>query len=704
MTGLKLRDLAANGRRLWMVAFALPGLCCAGATAQPIEEVRVTAARLQEPETRAAFAVTTLMGEDMLATPALRLDEILKQVPGVSLFRRASSLVANPTTQGLALRWTGPNAASRALVLLDGMPLNDPFGGWIYWSAIDPATLGEAEVIRGGGSGALGNQALMGGLRLHSRRPTEPLELSASARRGEFDTTHLKANVGTKTGPLTLSVSGQYFDSDGFHIVPERQRGPVDVPAASDLASARGRAELALGEATTLSASLGWFEEDRVNGLALSTNHTDGIDASLGLVIDGGRDAASFQATMYWRDRDFANSFAAVFDEARSVERQVLDQFDVPGWEAGGMAVLRLPFMEDHLVEIGADVRRLSGNTNEAFRNLGDGFTRLREAGGDQWLAGGWLEYTGNTTERLSLAAGLRVDHWRSFNGVLRESVLPDGDVLRDDDLSGRNDTLLNGRLGATYDATGAIRLRGAAYSSFRLPTINEFFRPFRVGNDITRANPELDPERLYGLEIGIEYQPLNTLSASATYFRNWLEDGVGNVTLAQGPGVFPPAGFVPEGGSLRRRSNIDRIVADGVELAAEIRLARGLDAEIRYLFVDARVEDSDGFTVLEGKQVPQNAKHTLSAGLSWQPDERWQLTSRFRVETDRFEDDLNSRELDGAVTVDAAIRYALTDLLTLFLSAENLFDADVVSRIDGDGLITRAQRQFVSGGVRLRY
>jgi len=687
-----------------IAAIMLLGLSWTGTSAQPIEELRVTTARLEEPETRAAFAVTTLGGEELLAAPDLRLDDILKQVPGISLFRRASSLVANPTTQGLALRWTGPNAASRALVLLDGVPLNDPFGGWVYWSAIDPGRIGEVEIVRGGGTGALGNQALMGGLRLHSRRPEKALEFDASARRGEFDTTHLTAGIGTKTGPLSLSVSGQYFDSDGFHLVPARQRGPVDVPAASELASAGGRAELELTESTTLSASLGWFEEDRVNGLALSTNHTDAIDASLGLVVDGGRDAASFQATLYWRDRDFANSFAAVFDDARSISRQVLDQFDMPAWEAGGMAVLRLPVLDGDLIEIGADVRRLSGGTNEAFRNLGDGFTRLREAGGDQWLAGGWLEYTGRIGERLSLAGGLRLDHWRSFNGVLRESELAGSEILRDDDIRNRDDTLLNGRLGATYDATGAIRLRAAAYTSFRLPTINEFFRPFRVGNDITRANPGLNPERLYGIEAGIVYEPLNTVSLSLDYFRNWLEDGVGNVTLAEGPGVFPPAGFVPAGGSLRRRSNIDRIVADGVEFAAEIRLTAGLEAQFRYLFVDARVEDSDDFTVLEGMQVPQNAKHTASAGLPRQPDERWRVTGQLRAETDRFEDDLNSRELDGAVTVNAAIRYALTDLLTLFLSAENILDADVVSRVDADGLITRAQPQFVSGGVRLRY
>lgn len=674
------------------------------AAAQPIEEVRVTAARLEEPETRAAFAITKLDGEAIRNAPDLRLDDILKQAPGVTLFRRASSLVANPTTQGLALRWTGPNAASRALVLLDGVPLNDPFGGWIYWSAIDPGRIGEVEIIRGGGTGALGNQALMGGLRLHSRRPEKALEIDASARRGEFDTTQLTAGIGAKHGPLSLSVSGQYFDSDGFHLVPERQRGPVDIPAASDLASATGRAELELTEATTLSASLGWFEEDRINGSRLSTNHTDAIDASLGLVVDGGRDAASFQATAYWRDRDFANSFAAVLDDARSVERQVLDQFDMPAWEAGGMAVLRLPVLDDDLIEIGADVRRLSGGTNEAFRNLGDGFTRLREAGGDQWLAGGWLEYTGNVGERLSLAGGLRLDHWRSLNGVLRESVLADGEVLRDDDIGNRDDTLLNGRLGASYAATGAIRLRGAVYTSYRLPTINEFFRPFRVGNDITQANPELDPERLYGIEAGITYAPLNTVSISLDYFRNWLEDGVGNVTIAEGPGVFPPAGFVPEGGSLRQRSNIDRIKADGVEFSAELRLTEGLEARLRYLFVDAKVRDSDDFVILEGKQVPQNAKHTLSAGLSWRPAGRWQVTGELRTETDRFEDDLNSRKLDGAITVNAAIRYALTDLLTLFLNGENIFDADVVSRLDADGLITRAQPQFISGGVRLRY
>ena len=677
-----------------------PGVASTAHAADAIAEITVTTTRLEDPAARAAWTETRLDRGDIVDSPATTLDRILTDVPGVTLFRRASSLAAHPTTQGVTLRGIGPNGAGRALVTLDGVPLNDPFGGWVYWSAIDPARLGAVEIRRGGGAGAMGNQALTGHIRLESRMPEE-FDLWGAARGGNFGSVDLSAGVGDRIGPVSVSVSGRYFDSDGFILRPEDQRGPVDVPAALETASIDARGEWRVNDSTTLRGRIGWFSEDSVNGLALSTNETDALDLSLGLVIDGGRAGPSVEVVGWYRDRDFANSFAAVFDDARTFERKVLDQVDVPAEGLGGHAILRFPVAADGVLEFGTDLRRLEGATNEQFRNLGDGFTRLRQAGGDQWLVGGWAEYAGSVTERIEISGGARLDYWKTFDGFLRERVLADGTIQRDDAITDRSDTLVNGRLGLSYRLRERVRLRLSGYTGFRLPTINEFFRPFRVGNDITEANPNLTAERLYGTEIGIAATPADGLALSATYFRNWLKDGVGNVTLAQGPGVFPPAGFVPAGGSLRQRRNIGRIIADGIELEARAALPGDLALVARYLFTDARITEAADFPALEGNRLAQSARHSAALDLRWEPDLPWRASLTARVEGDRFEDDLNSRELPGFATLDAAVFYEIIDRVELFLSAENIFDKQIVSRIDADGLITRARPRLVSGGVR---
>ncbi|WP_312128137.1 TonB-dependent receptor plug domain-containing protein [Brevundimonas sp.] len=94
-----------------------------------VSDVVVTAARLPAAASEAAFSVVRLKQGDIEASA--RVDEALRSVPAVSLFRRTTSLSANPTTQGLSLRAIAPSGAGRTLVTLDGVPLNDPFGGWV---------------------------------------------------------------------------------------------------------------------------------------------------------------------------------------------------------------------------------------------------------------------------------------------------------------------------------------------------------------------------------------------------------------------------------------------------------------------------------------------------------------------------------------------------------------------------------------------
>src|SRR5437762_428983 len=119
-----------------------------------VETVVVYAPRLPPLAGEQAFDAVQTPPEVLRTTR--RLDEALTATPGVSLFRRTSSGGANPTTQGLSLRAIAPSGAGRALVTLDGAPQNDPFGGWVIWSALPPEGLASATIVRGAGAGPYG--------------------------------------------------------------------------------------------------------------------------------------------------------------------------------------------------------------------------------------------------------------------------------------------------------------------------------------------------------------------------------------------------------------------------------------------------------------------------------------------------------------------------------------------------------------------
>ena len=86
------------------------------------------------------------------------------------LYRRNGSLTANPTSLGVSLRGVGTSGASRALVISDGIPLTDPFGGWVYWDRIPMTSVSAVEVVEGGVSDLYGGDALGGVINVIPRR------------------------------------------------------------------------------------------------------------------------------------------------------------------------------------------------------------------------------------------------------------------------------------------------------------------------------------------------------------------------------------------------------------------------------------------------------------------------------------------------------------------------------------------------------
>ena len=140
-------------------------------------------------------------------SPGTNLDDRLRDVPGFSLFRRSSSLVANPTTQGISLRGIGSSGASRTLVLWDGIPANDPFGGWVYWTQFVPDEIGRAEISRGAATSIFGDRAMSGAIGLFSR-PAEKLHVLAEYEYGNESTHDISAGFSDVWSRVAISGIG----------------------------------------------------------------------------------------------------------------------------------------------------------------------------------------------------------------------------------------------------------------------------------------------------------------------------------------------------------------------------------------------------------------------------------------------------------------------------------------------------------------
>lgn len=668
------------------LAAPFPGFLQAAAPGPsvPLAPYVVTASRAPQAIENLPMVIDAIDAGQLQDSPSLSLDDALRGVAAFSLFRRSGSLIANPTAQGVSLRNVGPSGASRSLVLLDGVPLNDPFGGWVPWSAVTPGSLERVEIVRGGGSGAWGNAALSGTVQLFSAAPAER-SARVSGTTGEFGLKTGEVALQETVGSGSVGLDLAALAIDGFYVVGPAQRGPVDRPLSSRHQSARLAWRQPFGERTTLQVSGQYFHEKRGNGTGLQKNSSE--SGQLAATLAGSASSGmTWNASAYYQEQGFASFFSSV-NATRTVETPANDQFDVPA-RANGASFTLVSKGARSTTTGGADFRWVTGETRERFLLASGQFTRIRRAGGQQDFAGVFLNHERALSEAWRVSFGGRLDVWANRDGHRRETDIATGAIVRDDLYASLRGTEFSPQLGLVWSPLAGLRLRGVAYQAFRVPTLNEYYRPFRVGAVTTEANPALKREHLTGGELGFEFSR-GTARLSGTVFANELRNAVGNVT--QTP-------------TTRQRLNLDRVNVNGLELTAEWRPLPGLRLHADSLLSEARVRRAAVRPVLEGLRLAQTPKVTATTGIDWQAGRSWTVAANLRYLGRQFEDDENSLPLAPATTVDLGVKRSLGSHLELSVAIENLLDRRIETGRSTDGIVTLGQPRMARAGVRWKW
>ena len=640
------------------------------------EEIVVTGRGLDRAD---SGDVVVIPRERLLGRANRSLENILGDVGGVQGFRRSDARSAHPTSQSITMRGLGGNASSRALLVLDGVPQADPFGGWVAFPAFSAERLGTVRVTRGGGSAISGSGALAGTVELDSVTPDDAAPLDASLAYGSRGSVDARASLLHGSNSGFVFASGAYARGDGFVPIVREDRGPADRRAPYRQGSGFVRGVTRIGAATELQANLLAFDDRRDRGLANTANHSRGIDGSLRLV---GRGSRRWSLLGYVQRRRFDSQFSSV-DTARTASALVLDQYAVPSTGWGGRGELRiLP-----QILLGADLRGVSGETRERFQFVAGQPTRQRVAGGRTLTSGGFIEASTGDEVRMIIAA--RLDRWTIRSGSLVERLIAGGSITRTA-FPDRSGWVPTGKVALRWAASPAISLGASAYRGWRLPTLNELYRPFRAGADATAANALLDPETMVGAEIGATLKPAPQVTAKLTLFAARLDDAIANVTIARGPGVFPGVGFVSAAGSYRRRENLDAIATRGVELDLDGK-AGPLRLGLSYAFVDAKVRDASIGAAFDGRRPVQVPRHQLTASADWDGPKGINAGLRARFVSAQFEDDANRRRLGSAFTIDARATARIDRHFRLTFRAENLLDARVEATVSERGDVERA-------------
>lgn len=311
-SGLSMRDKNRVGSACAFLVSSLVISCvptmlfAAERDADQLDAVVITS----PPQAVGADAFSTAHLDSDALTASARLDSALAQVPGLSLFRRDSSLSANPTTQGISLRSMAPSGAGRALVTLDGVPLNDPFGNWVIWSALPPEDIASADIIRGAGAGPYGAGSLTGVIALTERDGRGLTE--AEVEGGELGQRRVAAAGGAQLGSVGLFASGSAQRSDGWIPIAPEQRGAADDFLTLSASNASLRANIQAAAGTALALRVAAYNEHRNSGLVSANSSANGVLASVTLAHPEIADELGWRLQTWFKDSDFSNRSASV--------------------------------------------------------------------------------------------------------------------------------------------------------------------------------------------------------------------------------------------------------------------------------------------------------------------------------------------------------------------------------------------------------
>lgn len=656
------------------------------------EEVIVSATRTENRLSDTAASVVVINREQLATAAAVTIDDRLRQVPGFQLFRRAGSRTANPTVQGVSLRGLGASGASRASVLYDGVPLNDPFGGWIYWGRVPRAEVESVEVLRGGASDLYGGAALSGVVALNSRRDVEPgspsFEFETSF--GSQRTPDATLWTGAQFGKWRAYFGGEAMRTDGYIIVDEDERGRIDSAvdvrrAGFDVTLER---ELNLfGDAGGAFVRGAYYAEGRGNGTPLQTNRTRVRSTSAGANFSAPFIGA-VQVRLYGSTQGYDQIFSAI---ALNRDTETLTRVQrVPAQSLGFSLQSSRAVGTRNTIVGGIDARTVRGTSDETIYAQGRASSFV-SAGGRERTFGIFAADVFRLNSRIITTFGARFDRWRNYDAASRTTPVNNPFAATTNVFTNRTEQAFSPRASILVKATDTVSLTSSFSRAFRQPTLNELYRAFRVGNVLTLANEKLLPERATTGEAGAIYtSPDRRLSARTVFFITDVTQPVANVTLSFTPSLIT-----------RQRQNLGRTRTRGLETEAEVRIRDDLVISGGYLFADARVKEFPANVGLVNLRVPQVARHQFTVQTRIVKPRFATVGIQARAASSQFDDDRNLLNLNRFLNVDVFASRRVTRMLDAFVAIENITDARIET--GRTPVTTLGAPPLVRVGIKLR-
>jgi outer membrane receptor protein involved in Fe transport len=691
------------------VSVAILSLAAAPVHAQPVpdvETVTVTATRSATALADVPESISLVTAEQIANTPAQGLDDILRNLPGMTL-NEIGPYVGHPTAYNEGMRGL-PTTETRILVMVDGVPINDPFFNYIQWNRIPLDNIERVEVVRGGGSPLWGNTAMGGVVNVITRAPdADALDLSAAGGSyGSYDTSLYGSYADADW--VKLSASAAFTGTDGYQTTPAswtsygtlNLRSPVYTPTSDSAQNIAARADFAPSTDLTGFLDVHYHEDQQYLSTPIGLNQQHIWTYSGGVTKTFGADT-TLTATFFHDDSDFLtnNPHLLTFTTEYNSNIHTTDVSD-----NGASIILTRkfgPLVPN--INIGADFHEITGSDHaDYYPAPGVLATPTIVGGGDQLFLAGFAQAQVKPVERLLIMASLRYQYYRSSNGV---DTFPPGFGAIPDHEYYRFTPRVDGR----YQLDDDFALRGAYYQSFRAPTLDELYRTYAdTTAGIYEGNPFLLPETLEGEEVGLDFNRPG-LRSQFTFYDTTISNLITQTSLNSSQylsllGVscgYDAATFTYL--SCTQNVNAASAVARGFEAEVNWDIAYGFSTNLTYTYADSHYT-SIPQPFAAGERLEGVPMHNAGASLTYADTSGWQMTTILRYLSKSYGD---PSPADGLIqnahfVVDVSGSYPLTERLQIFAQIQNLFDKRYIAS-NGGGVPILGTPFEVMSGLRLK-
>ena len=627
-----------------------------------IDEVVVTATKTLRNLREVPARISIIRSSLIESTPAMRVDDILRFIPGINVNRSSGIYSQRPM---VTLRGLSGDEQSRTLVLVNGVPVNTSDEGGVNWNRINRYDIERIEIFKGPGSSLYGNNAMGGVINLITKKPLKPQEIFGAGSYGTFNTLRQDLSLRICNDNGYYGTVSQYFlKSDGFNNVADDKQTPYDIARSLEEIGVSARVGFNKSKWFNWEMQYDVFRDKRGEGYLIygpegcyRNFNTDLFRGNL----KGGNDKTHYDLNLYYQLEHY-------YDVNEKLKGKSYIRYDVNAFrkDMGALFNANRELFRNNTITAGFELKRGSidgGDYYQTPRQINDNtkiYDIVHNAGTISTLAGYIQDEHAFLDNKISLVVGLRFDQVSFTNGEYKSTdpwnTIPE---LKDHTWSE-----FSPRAGLRFNFIEEVSAYLSYSHGFRASILDDLTRTGWMWVGPKYANPELGPESMDNYEIGLDVFPVNKLKISVSAYYALGKDFLYYVSTRDS--LY--------GRQIYIRKNVTNVTVKGTELEISYELLEGLKMMANYTFCDAKIDEFTERPELENKYLKYSPKHTASASLFW--DNKIVNTSiRGFYKGVQYTDDANTLKIDSYFTLDIMLSKQVMQNFILSLDIQDVFD-----------------------------